>query len=62
MPEMAGPALAAQIKARHPDTHIILMSGIAQEPDEESTPTYAVRLVKPVTVETLTATIRSLIE
>ncbi len=64
MPEMEGPTLAAEIRTRHPKVRVIFMSGIAQEPDADmdgdGSVQDAIRLVKPVTVEHLTATIRSL--
>lgn len=61
MPSMQGPALADALRARHPKVRIILMTGIAQEPNAEHRKDDMVCLVKPVTIQELTDTIQSLV-
>jgi signal transduction histidine kinase/CheY-like chemotaxis protein len=60
MPSMNGTTLAEDVQAVGPNVRVILMSGIAQEEVGDSPSEGVVRMMKPVTVESLTNTIQSL--
>ncbi len=61
MPSMQGTDLADGVRSSNPETRIILMSGIAREQSRDSRPDDVVWMVKPVTVESLTSIIQTLV-
>ena len=58
MPQMKGPELAARLVAERPQTRVLFMSGY----NDESLPAEETILQKPFTAQTLTQTIRSILE
>ncbi|MBX9927594.1 MAG: response regulator [Gemmatimonadaceae bacterium] len=63
MPEMDGPALVAQLTAKHPDLRVLYMSGYTDGRLEGAlTPGQRAFIAKPFTVEQLTIQIAALID